>query len=72
MLTPKDNKKYFCASTTNIVTIDDYNTFMKGKPTYLWEELLAKVPPQFHSKIKVFIKSNTNKLPPYCAKDHKI
>jgi hypothetical protein len=45
MLTLKDNKKYFCASTTNAVTIDDYNIFIKGKPIYSWVELLARVPP---------------------------
>jgi hypothetical protein len=34
LLTPKDDGKYFCSSTTNAVTTDDYNIFMKGKPTY--------------------------------------
>jgi hypothetical protein len=72
MLTPKDNEKYFCASTTNAVITDDYNIFIKGKPTYLRVELLARVPPQFYSKIKVFIKSNADKLPLHRAKDHKI
>jgi hypothetical protein len=72
MLTLKDNKKYFCAFTTNAITTDDYNIFIKGKPTYSRAELLARVPPQFYSKIKVFIKSNADKLPPHCAKDHKI
>jgi len=72
MLTPKDNEKYFCASTTNAVTTDDYDTFMKGKPTYSRAELLARVPAQFHSEIEVFIKSNADKLPPHRAEDHKI
>jgi hypothetical protein len=35
MFTPKDDdEKHFCASTTNAVTADDYDKFMKGKPTY--------------------------------------
>jgi hypothetical protein len=72
MHTPKDNKKYFCASTTNAVTTDNYNTFIKGKPTYSREELLAKVPQKYHSKIEVFIKSIADKLPPHRTKDHKI
>ena len=72
MLTPKDNKKYFYAFTTNTIIIDNYNIFIKGKPTYLRAELLTRVPTQFYSKIKVFIKSNANKLPLHRTKDHKI
>jgi transposase InsO family protein len=72
LLTPKDDGKYFCSSTTNAVTTDDYNIFMKGKPTYSWEELLARVPRKYHSEIKVFLKKNADKLPPHRAEDHKI
>jgi hypothetical protein len=36
MFTPKDDdEKHFCASTTNAVTADNYDKFMKGKPTYI-------------------------------------
>jgi hypothetical protein len=73
MFTPKDDdEKHFCASTTNAVTADDYDKFMKGKPTYTREELLAMVPKKYHSEINVFMKSDANKLLPHCSEDHEI
>jgi hypothetical protein len=39
MFLPRDHGKYFCAATTNTVTADDYDKFMKGKPTYTQEKL---------------------------------
>ena len=45
---------------------------MKGKPDYSWEELLKKVPKEYHSVINVFMKRNTDALPEHQEKDHTI
>ena len=56
---PKDDQKYFSAITTNTITSDDYDRFMKGKPLYTIDELKQRVP---ESVIEVFLKQDADKL----------
>ena len=46
--------------------------FIKRKSSYTQEKLLKKMPKKYHSKIKVFIKQDTDILPNYRSKNHKI
>jgi len=72
LLLPRNNEKYFCAATTNAVTSDDYDRFMKGKPEYTKEELLAKIPEEYHDFVDVFMKQDADRLPPHRPEDHMI
>ena len=38
----------------------DYGKFMKDKPEYTKKDLLKRVPLEYHSIIKVFMKSNAD------------
>ena len=49
-------------NTTGKVAEENYSKFMKTKPEYTREDLLKRVPSEYHSIIKVFIKSNANKV----------
>lgn len=72
MMTPQDDEKHFCASTTNAVTASDYEKFMKGKKSYTREEIERKVPKKYHSEIEVFMKQDADQLPPHRPEDHEI
>ena len=48
----------WCVNTTGKVTEEDYSKFMKTKPEYTREDLLERVPSEYHLIIKVFMKSN--------------
>ena len=45
---------------------------MKGKPDYTRQELLEKVPKEYHSMIDVFMKRDANTLLEHRDKDHSI
>jgi hypothetical protein len=60
MLLPRDKEKYFSAATTNAVTAEDYEKFMKGKQQYTREEIKKKVPQKYHSELKVFMKQDAD------------
>jgi len=64
VLLPRDHEKYFSAATTNAITADDYDRFMKGKKEYTIEELKARIPVEYHSEIEieVFVKQDADKL----------
>lgn len=62
----------WCASTINSIVPEDFDKFMKEKPEYTREELLEKVPKEYHSVINVFIKRETDVLPEHREKDHSI
>ena len=62
----------WCASTINSIVPNNYNKFMKGKPKYTWEELLKKVPKEYHSVIDVFIKCDADMLPEHRDEDYSI
>ena len=64
--------KKWCANTTNHIEQKDYEKFMKGKPEYTCEELLQKVPKEYHSVIDIFMKRDTDMLPEHQNKDHRI
>jgi hypothetical protein len=51
---------------------EDYDKFMAGALKYTLEELKKRVPREYHSMIKVFIKEEANQLPLYHPKDHDI
>ena len=57
---------------TNCVAQEDYKKFMKGKQEYTWEELLEKVPKEYHSMIDVFMKRDADILPKHQDEDHSI
>ena len=62
----------WCANTTNCIVQEDYEKFMKGKPDYTQEELLKKVPKEYHSVIDVFMKCDADTLPKHQEEDHTI
>src|SRR4029077_5550571 len=72
MLFPRGNEKCFFSTVTNTVRSEDYDVFMKGKPTYSREELLKRVPKEYHSEIDVFLKEEADVLPPHRREDHEI
>ena len=49
----------WCVNTTKVAK-EDYGKFMKDKPEYTKEDLLKRVPSEYHSIIDVFIKSNAD------------
>src|SRR5882762_1464119 len=51
VMLPRDHEKYFCASTTNAITVDDYDHFLKDKKKYSLEDLKTRVPKEYHSEI---------------------
>ena len=56
----------------NSIVPDNYNKFMKGKPEYSREELLKKVPKEYHSVIDIFMKRDAEMLLEHRNKDHSI
>ena len=63
----------WCVNTTGKVAQEDYSKFMKNKPEYTKEDLLKRVPLEYHSIINVFMKSNANIVAEHQAEwDHKI
>jgi hypothetical protein len=65
LLLPQDDKKYFCGvllwGNHEWVTSDDDDRFME-------EELLARIPKEYHDFVDVFMKRDADKFP----KDRKI
>lgn len=51
---------------------DDVDKFVKGKPSYTREELLKRVPEEYHSEVKVFMKQDADILPEHRKEDHQI
>ena len=49
----------WCVNTTKVAE-EDYGKFMKDKPEYTKEDLLKRVPSEYHSIIEVFMKSNAD------------
>ena len=45
---------------------------MKGKPDYTRQELLEKVPKEYHSMIDVFMKCDVDTLSEHQDEDHSI
>ena len=67
--TPREEeKKYYSTKTTS----EDFSTFMKGKPQYTKDQLLAKLPQVYHKMVDVFMKSNADELAPHRKEDHEI
>ena len=63
----------WCVNTTGKVAEEDYSKFMKTKPEYTREDLLKRVPSEYHSIIEVFMKSNADKVAEHWDQwDHKI
>ena len=72
LLLPRDHEKYFAAATTNAITAEDYESFMRGKRDYTLAELKKRVPTKYHSEIEVFIKREADNLRPHGPEDHEI
>ena len=52
---------------------EDYSKFMNNKPEYTKEDLLKRVPSEYHSIIDVFMKSNADIVAEHRANwDHEI
>ena len=49
----------WCVNTTKVAE-EDYAKFMKNKSEYTKQDLLKRVPSEYHSIIKVFMKSNAD------------
>ena len=64
--------KKWCVSTINNIVPDNSNEFMKDKPNKTQEELLEKVPKDYHSIIDIFMKCNADILPEHWEKNHII
>ena len=62
----------WCVNTTKVAE-EDYGKFIKDKPEYTKEDLLKRVPSEYHSIIDVFMKSNANIVAKHRADwDHEI
>ena len=62
----------WCVNTTKVAE-EDYGKFMKDKPEYTKEDLLKRVPSEYHSIIDVFMKSNADRVAKHRDQwDHKI
>ena len=63
----------WCVSTTSKVAQENYSKFIKNKPEYTKEDLLKWVPLEYRSMVKVFMKSNADKVAEHQTKwDHEI
>ena len=72
VMLPRDHGKYFSSTTTNAITSDDFDRFMKGEKEYTIAELKKRVPREYHSEIEVFIRQDADKLRPHGPEDHEI
>jgi hypothetical protein len=72
IMMPRQQTKQLYAITTGAVQPEDYNKFMARAPKYTLEELKKRVPREYHSVIKVFLKEEVDQLPPHHPKDHDI
>ena len=70
--TNSSSTRKWCTNTTSRIAFKNFKTFIKGKPSYTQEEMLKKVPKEYHLEIKVFIKQDANILPNHRPKDYKI
>ena len=62
----------WCVNTTKVAE-EDYGKFMKDKPEYTKEDLLKRVPSEYHSIIDVFMKANADIVAKHRADwDHEI
>ena len=60
-------------NTTGKVAEEDYSKFMKTKPEYTREDLLKRVPSEYHSIIEIFMKSNADVVAKHQEEwDHEI
>ena len=57
---------------TSYIISENFETFIKGKLSYIWEKLLKKVSKKYYSEIEVFIKQNTDILLNHRPKNHEI
>ena len=63
----------WCANSTSKVAEENYRKFMKNKLEYSREDLVKRVPSEYHFIIEVFMKSNANKVAEHWDQwDHKI
>lgn len=56
----------------NKITEEDIDKFLKVKEPMSKEEILKKLPPEYHEFVEVFLPKEANELPPHRAFDHKI
>ena len=57
---------------TSCVAPEDFEMFIKEKPSYTWEKLLNKVPKKCYLEIVVFMKQNIDILPNHTPKNYKM
>ena len=70
--TSSSTKKKWCVSTTSRVVPDDFNKFMKGKPSYTCRKLMKKILKEYHSEIDKFLKQNADILLDHRDKNYVI
>lgn len=66
---PREKEAKYSAMSTSA---EDHSIFMKGKPQYTKEELLAKLPPEYHEVVEVFMKTEADIIAPHRREDHEI
>lgn len=54
------------------VTDDDIQKYIDGKPPLKMDEILAKLPLEYHDLVDAFLPKNAETLPPHRPFDHKI
>jgi hypothetical protein len=72
VMMPWQQAKQLYATTTGAMQPEDYDKFMASAPKYTLEELKKRVPREYHSVIKVFMKEEANQLPLHRPEDHDI
>jgi hypothetical protein len=56
----------------NKITEEDIDKFLKGKDPMMKEDILKKLPPEYHEFIDMFLPKEADELPPHRRFDHKI
>ena len=67
----KAKQKWYTSITSHIGP-DNFNKFIKEKPSYICEKPMKKVLKEYYSQINIFLKQNADILPDHRDENHKI
>ena len=68
----KQNKAKFSECFQNFIENHEDKIFLKDKKSLSKEDILKKLPSEYHNFIEVFLLKEADKLPPHRSFDHKI
>jgi hypothetical protein len=68
----KSNLEAGSESLMRKILDEDVEKFMKGKPPLSKEDILQRLPKEFHDLFEAFLPRNADELPPHRPWDHKI